>query len=262
MSSTLNNLLTYEVTDNIAILTLNRPNQQNALSSDLMKALIHKLDEIKDNKNIKVVTIFANGNNFCAGHDLKELKMDKSEKRFKQIFELCSSLMIKIVKLPKPVIAGVHGIATEAGCQLVASCDLAIASENSKFATPGVNIGLFCSTPMVAVSRNVGRKQTMEMLLMGDFISPSKAMDIGLINNVVKNKNIREETLKVAKIIASKSTATVAIGKEAFYKQLEMSIEEAYKYTSKIMSSNMLKQDAQEGISAFIENRNPEWSDK
>jgi enoyl-CoA hydratase/carnithine racemase len=262
MSSTLNNLLTYEVADNIAILTLNRPNQQNALSSDLMKDLIHKLDEIKDNKNIKVVTIFANGNNFCAGHDLKELKMDKSEKRFKQIFELCSSLMIKIVKLPKPVIAGVHGIATAAGCQLVASCDLAIASENSKFATPGVNIGLFCSTPMVAVSRNVGRKQTMEMLLMGDFISPSKAMDIGLINNVVKNKNIREETLKVAKIIASKSTATVAIGKEAFYKQLEMSIEEAYKYTSKIMSSNMLKQDAQEGISAFIENRNPKWSDK
>ena len=262
MSSTLNNLLTYEVADNIAILTLNRPNQQNALSSDLMKALIHKLDEIKDNKNIKVVTIFANGNNFCAGHDLKELKMDKSEKRFKQIFELCSSLMIKIVKLPKPVIAGVHGIATAAGCQLVASCDLAIASENSKFATPGVNIGLFCSTPMVAVSRNVGRKHTMEMLLMGDFISPSKAMDIGLINNVVKNKNIREETLKVAKIIASKSTATVAIGKEAFYKQLEMSIEEAYKYTSKIMSSNMLRQDAQEGISAFIENRNPEWSDK
>jgi len=262
MSSTLNNLLTYEVADNIAILTLNRPNQQNALSSDLMKDLIHKLDEIKDNKNIKVVTIFANGNNFCAGHDLKELKMDKSEKRFKQIFELCSSLMIKIVKLPKPVIAGVHGIATAAGCQLVASCDLAIASENSKFATPGVNIGLFCSTPMVAVSRNVGRKQTMEMLLMGDFISPSKAMDIGLINNIVKNKNIREETLKVAKIIASKSTATVAIGKEAFYKQLEMSIEEAYKYTSKIMSSNMLKQDAQEGISAFIENRNPKWSDK
>src|SRR5210317_1230656 len=190
MSSTLNNLLTYEVADNIAILTLNRPNQQNALSSDLMKDLIHKLDEIKDNKNIKVVTIFANGNNFCAGHDLKELKMDKSEKRFKQIFELCSSLMIKIVKLPKPVIAGVHGIATAAGCQLVASCDLAIASENSKFATPGVNIGLFCSTPMVAVSRNVGRKQTMEMLLMGDFISPSKAMDIGLINNIVKNKNI------------------------------------------------------------------------
>ena len=262
MSSTLNTLLTYVVADNIAILTLNRPNQQNALSSDLMKALIHKLDEIKDNKNIKVVTIFANGNNFCAGHDLKELKMDKSEKRFKQIFELCSSLMIKIVKLPKPVIAGVHGIATAAGCQLVASCDLAIASENSKFATPGVNIGLFCSTPMVAVSRNVGRKQTMEMLLMGDFISPSKAMDIGLINNIVKNKNIKEETLKVAKIIASKSTATVAIGKEAFYKQLEMSIEEAYKYTSKIMSSNMLRQDAQEGISAFIENRNPKWSDK
>ena len=262
MSSTLNNLLTYEEKNKIAILTLNRPNQQNALSSELMKALIFKLDEIKDNKNIKVVTLFANGNNFCAGHDLKELKMDKSEKRFKQIFKLCSTLMVKIVKLPKPVIAGVHGIATAAGCQLVASCDLAIASENSKFATPGVNIGLFCSTPMVAVSRNVSRKHTMEMLLMGDFITPSKAKDIGLINNVVKNENLKGETLKAASIIASKSTATVAIGKEAFYKQLEMNIEEAYEYTSKVMSSNMLRQDAQEGISAFIENRNPVWSDK
>ena len=170
--------------------------------------------------------------------------------------------MLKIVKLPKPVIAGVHGIATAAGCQLVATCDLAIASNSSKFATPGVNIGLFCSTPMVAVSRNIHRKQTMEMLLMGDFIDPIKAKEIGLINRIVKEKDLKEETLKVARIIASKSTATVAIGKEAFYKQLEMGIEDAYKYTSKVMSSNMLQQDAQEGISAFIENRDPIWSDK
>ena len=261
MSSSLNNLLTYEENNKIAILTLNRPNQQNALSSELMKALIYKLDEIKDNKNIKVVILLANGKNFCAGHDLKELKIDKSEKRFKQIFELCSKLMLKIVRLPKPVIAGVQGIATAAGCQLVASCDLAIASNTSKFATPGVNIGLFCSTPMVAVSRNVNRKQTMEMLLLGEFITPLKAKDIGLINNIVKDNNLKKETLKVAKIIASKSTATVAIGKEAFYKQLEMGIEDAYKYTSKVMSSNMLQQDAQEGISAFIENRDPIWSD-
>ena len=261
MSSSLNNLLTYEENNKIAILTLNRPNQQNALSSELMKALIYKLDEIKDNKNIKVVILLANGKNFCAGHDLKELKIDKSEKRFKQIFELCSELMLKIVRLPKPVIAGVQGIATAAGCQLVASCDLAIASNTSKFATPGVNIGLFCSTPMVAVSRNVNRKQTMEMLLMGEFITPLKAKDIGLINNIVKDNNLKKETLKVAKIIASKSTATVAIGKEAFYKQLEMGIEDAYKYTSKVMSTNMLEQDAQEGISAFIENRDPIWSD-
>ena len=262
MSSTKKNLLLYEEIDDIAILTLNRPNQQNALSSNLMEALLKKLNDIENNKNIKVVTIFSNGKNFCAGHDLKELNLDKSEERFKKIFELCSKLMLKIVKLPKPVIAGVQGIATAAGCQLVASCDLAIASNNSKFATPGVNIGLFCSTPMVAVSRNVNRKQTMEMLLLGEFISPSKAQEIGLINKTVNDKNLKEETIKMAKTIALKSPTTVAIGKEAFYRQLEMSIEEAYKYTSQVMSKNMLEKDAQEGISAFIENRNPKWSDK
>ena len=184
------------------------------------------------------------------------------DERFKKIFELCSELMLKIVKLPKPVIAGVQGIATAAGCQLVASCDLAIASNNSKFATPGVNIGLFCSTPMVAVSRNVNRKQTMEMLLLGEFIPPLKAQEIGLINKIVSDKNLKEETIKMAKIIASKSPTTVAIGKEAFYKQLEMSMEEAYQYTSQVMSKNMLEKDAQEGISAFIENRAPKWTDK
>ena len=262
MSLDINNLLNYEEKNTIAILTLNRPKQQNALSTDLMRALISKLDEIKNNKNIKVVTLFANGNNFCAGHDLKELKLDKSEKRFKEIFRLCSQLMTRIVKLPKPVIAGVQGIATAAGCQLVASCDLAIAANNARFATPGVNIGLFCSTPMVAVSRNVSRKRTMEMLLMGDFINANKALAFGLINNVVKDEKLKGETLKIAKNIATKSTATVAIGKEAFYKQLEMGLEDAYAYTSKVMSSNMLEKDAQEGISAFIENRDPIWSDK
>ncbi|MAU27921.1 MAG: enoyl-CoA hydratase [Pelagibacterales bacterium] len=262
MSLDINNLLNYTEEDTIAILTLNRPNQQNALSTDLMRALVSKLDKIKNNKNIKVVTLFANGNNFCAGHDLKELKLDRSEKRFKEIFELCSQLMTRIVKLPKPVIAGVQGIATAAGCQLVASCDLAIAAKNATFATPGVNIGLFCSTPMVAVSRNVSKKRTMEMLLMGNFINANKALDFGLINNVVEDKKLKDETLKIAKNIATKSTATVAIGKEAFYKQLEMSLEDAYAYTSKVMSSNMLEKDAQEGISAFIENRDPIWSDK
>jgi len=262
MLSNLNSLLHYEEIDEIAVLTLNRPKQQNALSTALMNELIQKLNRIEDNKKIKVVTIFSNGNNFCAGHDLKELKIDKSEERFKKIFELCSELMLKIVKLPKPVIAGVQGIATAAGCQLVASCDLAIASNNSKFATPGVNIGLFCSTPMVAVSRNVNRKQTMEMLLLGEFISPSKAQEMGLINKIVSDKDLKEETIKMAKIIASKSPSTVAIGKEAFYKQLEMSLDEAYKYTSQVMSMNMLEKDAQEGISAFIENRDPKWSDR
>ena len=262
MSLDINNLLNYEEKETIAILTLNRPKQQNALSTDLMRALISKLDKIKNNKNIKVVTLFANGNNFCAGHDLKELKLDKSEKRFKEIFELCSQLMTRIVKLPKPVIAGVQGIATAAGCQLVASCDLAIAAKNAKFATPGVNIGLFCSTPMVAVSRNVSKKRTMEMLLLGNFINANKALDFGLINNVVQDEKLKDETLKIAKNISTKSTTTVAIGKEAFYKQLEMGLEDAYVYTSKVMSSNMLEKDAQEGISAFIENRDPIWSDK
>ena len=261
MSEKLNNLLIYNEIDNIAVLTLNRPKQQNALSSDLMTAILNKLNQIENNKNIKVVTIFANGNNFCAGHDLKELKIDKNEERFENIFELCSKLMLKIVKLPKPVIAGVQGIATAAGCQLVASCDLVIASDNSKFATPGVNIGLFCSTPMVAVSRNVNRKQMMEMLLLGEFVSPSKAQEIGLINKIVNKEELETETIKVAKIIASKPTTTVAIGKKAFYKQLDMNIEDAYKYTSKVMSTNMLEKDAQEGISAFIDNRDPKWSD-
>jgi enoyl-CoA hydratase/carnithine racemase len=262
MSSTKNNLVLYEEIDEIAVLTLNRPNQQNALSSNLMEALLKKLNDVENNKKIKVVTIFSSGKNFCAGHDLKELKIDNSEKRFKEIFELCSKLMLKIIKLPKPVIAGVHGIATAAGCQLVASCDLAIASNNSQFATPGVNIGLFCSTPMVAVSRNVNRKNTMEMLLLGEFIPPSKAKEIGLINKIVSNKNLKKETIKIAQIIALKSSTTIAIGKEAFYKQLDLNIEEAYKYTSKVMSKNMLEKDAQEGISAFIENRDPKWSDK
>jgi enoyl-CoA hydratase/carnithine racemase len=262
MPSNINSLLLYEEIGEIAVLTLNRPKQQNALSSELMKELLQKLNSIEDNKKIKVVTIFSNGNNFCAGHDLKELKIDKSEERFKKLFKLCSELMLKIVKLPKPVIAGVQGIATAAGCQLVASCDLAIASNNSKFATPGVNIGLFCSTPMVAVSRNVNRKQTMEMLLLGEFIPPSKAQDLGLINKIVSDKDLKEETIKMAKVIASKSPTTIAIGKEAFYKQLEMTIEEAYEYTSQVMARNMIEKDAQEGISAFIENRDPKWSDK
>ena len=167
--------------------------------------------------------------------------------------------MISIVKLPKPVIASIQGTATAAGCQLVASCDLAIASKSSKFATPGVNIGLFCSTPMVAVSRNVNKKQTMEMLLMGNLISPIKAKEIGLINQIVENDKLENKTIEMANTIASKSAATVAIGKEAFYRQLEMGLEDAYEYTSKVMTINMLKQDAQEGINAFLNHRDPQW---
>ena len=220
------------------------------------------LNKLKENKS-KIKMIFENLHQYLCAHIENQInELDISEKRFKEIFELCSQLMTRIVKLPKPVIAGVQGIATAAGCQLVASCDLAIAAKNATFATPGVNIGLFCSTPMVAVSRNVSKKRTMEMLLMGNFINANKALDFGLINNIVEDKKLKDETLKIAKNIATKSTATVAIGKEAFYKQLEMSLEDAYAYTSKVMSSNMLEKDAQEGISAFIENRDPIWSDK
>ena len=254
-----NNILLYEELKSIAHLTLNRPKAQNALSSKLLNKIYDALHKIEKNKDIKVVIISSNGKNFCAGHDLKELSMDKSKERFNKIFNLCSKVMTKIVKLPKPVIASVKGTATAAGCQLVASCDLAIASKNSKFATPGVNIGLFCSTPMVAVSRNVNKKQTMEMLLLGNLISPGKAKEIGLINQVVENNELKNKTIEMAKIIASKSASTVSIGKEAFYRQLEMGLDDAYKYTSKVMTINMLKQDAQEGINAFLNNRDPNW---
>ena len=262
MSLDINNLLNYTEEDTIAILTLNRPNQQNALSTDLMRALVSKLDKIKNNKNIKVVTLFANGNNFCAGHDLKELKLDRSEKRFKEIFELCSQLMTRIVKLPKPVIAGVQGIATAAGCQLVASCDLAIAAKNATFATPGVNIGLFCSTPMVAISRNLSNKHSMEMLLTGELISSDKAAKIGLINDVIEINKLKDFVLDKAQKISKKSSVTLKIGKEAFYKQLDMKLSDAYDYASKVMVQNMLKLDAKEGIDAFIDKREPNWKDK
>tara|TARA_B100002052_G_scaffold97398_2_gene89926 strand:- start:1271 stop:2053 length:783 start_codon:yes stop_codon:yes gene_type:complete len=257
--SIINNILIYKEIDNVAYLTLNRPKAQNALSTDLLENLLTELKKIELNKSIKVVVISSNGKNFCSGHDLKELAIDKRKERFKKLFQLCSEVMMKIVKLPKPVIASVKGTATAAGCQLVASCDLAIASKNSKFATPGVNIGLFCSTPMVAVSRNVNKKQTMEMLLLGNLISPSKAKEIGLINQIVENDKLESKTMDIANKIASKSAATVAIGKEAFYKQLEMGLEDAYRYTSEVMTINMLKQDAQEGIDAFLSHRDPEW---
>ena len=256
-----NDILLYEKLNNIAYLTLNRPQAQNALSTELLSRLFEELIKIEKNKDIKVVVIASNGKNFCSGHDLKELALDRSKERFNKIFKLCSKVMTKIVKTPKPVIASVKGTATAAGCQLVASCDLAIASKNSKFATPGVNIGLFCSTPMVAVSRNINKKQTMEMLLLGELISSYRAKNLGLINKIVDNKKLKNETIKMAKTIASKSSSTLAIGKEAFYKQLEMGLEDAYKYTSMVMTTNMLKKDAQEGINAFINHRNPKWDE-
>jgi len=245
--------------DGIAVLTLNRPASRNPLSRAMMRELQVNLDEIKENAQIKAVIIAGNGHAFCAGHDLKEIRKNNRREIFDELLAQCSRLMTSIVRLPKPVIARVHGIATAAGCQLVASCDLAIASENATFATPGVNIGLFCSTPMVAVSRAVGRKQTMEMLMTGEEISAATAQEFGLINRVVSPSELGSATFDLAKKIASKSPLTVRIGKEAFYKQLEMDLDSAYGYTSEVMAENMMAADAQEGIDAFMQKRDPIW---
>jgi enoyl-CoA hydratase/carnithine racemase len=251
----------------IAILTLNRPQARNSLSEALLQALGDELSAIARDRAVRVVVLAANGPAFSAGHDLKELNAHRSEADrgrayFKHIMGLCSRVMQKIVTLPQPVIAAVQATATAAGCQLVASCDLAVASQAAKFATPGVNIGLFCSTPMVALSRNVSRKHAMQMLLTGDLISASEAVRIGLVNEVVPADQERAAAIKLAEKIAAKSTAIVKIGKEAFYRQAEMSLADAYDYASQVMVENMLARDAEEGISAFIEKRDPKWQDR
>ena len=251
----------------IAILTLNRPQARNSLSEALLQALGDALSAIARDRAVRVVVLAANGPAFSAGHDLKELNAHRSEADrgrayFKHIMGLCSRVMQQIVTLPQPVIAAVQATATAAGCQLVASCDLAVASQAAKFATPGVNIGLFCSTPMVALSRNVSRKHAMRMLLTGDLISADEAVRIGLVNEVVPAGQERAAAIKLAEKIAAKSTAIVKIGKEAFYRQAEMSLADAYDYASQVMVENMLARDAEEGISAFIEKRDPKWQDR
>jgi len=246
----------------IAWLTLNRPNAYNALSSDLMSELISSLNSIANERETKVVVIKGAGKGFCAGHDLQEMKVNNNETFLENFFAQCCVLMQTIVNLPQPVIAQVHGTAAAAGCQLVASCDLAFADDNATFATPGVNIGLFCSTPMVAVSRKINRKKMMEMLLLGDKIDSKTAVEHGLINRRVPAKLLNKAVSEVANKIASKSPLTLKIGKEAFYKQLEMPLSKAYEYTSKVMIQNMQAQDAHEGISAFIEKRLPVWIGK
>lgn len=248
-------------------LTMNNPNKKNPLSESMMSILMEGIKDASADHSIKVIVLAANGDVFSSGHDLKEITSaraneDKGESYFKELFDYCSTLMQLIVNTRQPVIAEVDGIATAAGCQLVASCDLAIASNESKFATPGVNLGLFCSTPMVALTRNVNKKNAMEMLLTGDFINAKKAKEIGLINNNVSKKNLIMEVNKLAEKIASKSTMTVSIGKKAFYEQAEMDLSAAYNYTSKTMTDNLLKYDAKEGIEAFIKKRPPEWQDK
>ncbi|HUO88796.1 MAG TPA: enoyl-CoA hydratase [Rhizomicrobium sp.] len=245
-------------------LTLNRAGARNALSVALMGALQEALDGAAADKSVRVLIISADGPAFSSGHDLKEMTArradaDKGKAFFAALFEQCSRLMQTIVRHPKPVIAQIQGIATAAGCQLVASCDLAVASSAARFATPGVNIGLFCSTPMVALSRNVSRKHAMEMLLTGEMIPAEDALRIGLVNRVVAPEALGTETMRLAEQIASKPRATVKTGKEAFYRQLEMPLADAYAYTSRVMTENMLAAEAEEGIGAFVGKREPRW---
>jgi len=246
--------------DGLTWLTLNRPAARNALSVALMTALEREIAAIAADPSVKVVIIGGAGPAFCAGHDLREMRSDPRRETYKALFAQCSRLMMSIVRLPKPVIARVHGIATAAGCQLVATCDLAVAAETARFATPGVNIGLFCSTPMVALSRAVPRKAAMEILLTGELISAAHAREIGLVNRVVPDALLDEETEALARQIAAKSPLTLAIGKEAFYRQAEMDLESAYRYTAEVMTRNMLARDAEEGIDAFLAKRQPVWS--
>jgi len=251
----------------IAVLLLNRPAARNSLSEDLLKALAAAFADIADDKTVRAVVLAANGPAFCAGHDLKELTArradaDGGRAYFKHIMTICSAMMQQIVNLPQPVIAAVHGVASAAGCQLVASCDLAIASAAARFATPGVDIGLFCSTPMVALSRNVARKHAMEMLLTGAMVSAEDAARIGLINRVVAAGEERQAALRLAQDIAAKSSYVLKIGKQAFYRQAELSLADAYRYASEVMTENMMARDAEEGICAFIEKRDPSWEDR
>jgi enoyl-CoA hydratase/carnithine racemase len=260
-------ILLRENAGSIAVLTLNRPAARNALSQAMIAELHAALNDIHGDQSVRAVVIAANGNAYCAGHDMKELTArradaDRGRAFFAGTMAACSAMMQAIVHLPKPVVAAVQGVATAAGCQLVASCDLAVASERASFATPGVDIGLFCSTPMVALSRNVPPKQAMEMLLTGEPVSADRAREMGLINRVVKAATERDAAIALAQQVALKSAYTVKIGKAAFYRQLEMNLADAYRYASEVMTENMMARDAEEGIGAFIEKREPKWVDE
>ncbi len=256
---TADSILLREDRDGVATLTMNRPAQRNALSMALMAEMIGALEAIHGDSNVKAVVIAGAGPAFCAGHDLKEIRANPGREIYEALFSRCSQLMLTVTRLRQPVIARVHGIATAAGCQLVATCDLAVAADNSRFATPGVNIGLFCSTPMVALTRAVGRKAAMEMLLTGDMIAAADAMQIGLINRAVPEAQLDEMVYGLARQIAAKSPLTLAIGKEAFYRQIDKPLDEAYAYASEVMTRNMLARDAEEGIDAFLAKRHPVW---
>lgn len=256
------NIIVTFLTKGISRIKLNNPSNYNALSSRTIKSLINIFKSLNNDNKTKVIILEGSGKGFSAGHDLEEIRSLKNKTKYKKLFNSCSKLMLEIIEGRKPVIAKVHGAAFAAGCQLVASCDLAISSDDAIFATPGVNIGLFCSTPMVAVSRKVSRKKTMQMLLTGDPIKATYAKEIGLINDHYPISRLEDEVLKLAKKIASKSNLTIKIGKKAFYKQLEMPLSKAYKYTSKVMTENAMEIDAKEGISAFLEKRKPQWKNK
>ena len=243
----------------ICRLTLNRPDQYNALSLEVLENMISHLEDIGKNESIRVVIIAAQGKAFCPGHDLKEMRGDRTQEFGDKLFGTCSDMMLAIRNLPQPVIAEVQGIATAAGCQLVATCDLAVAADHVKFGVSGINMGLFCSTPSVALSRNVPPKQALEMLLTGEFITAERARELGLVNRVVPADKLREETDALATLIASKAPDAVRIGKEMFYKQLNLDIEQAYDYASERIVCNMLTDDVEEGLDAFTEKRKPVW---
>ena len=248
----------FEMDGPTARLTMNRPEKRNALSLAHMQELIRCLEAIGEGKEAQVVVLGGNGPAFCAGHDLSEM-VGRDPEFYRHLFDVCCELMETIQRIPQPVIARVHGVATAAGCQLAATCDLVVASEEARFATPGVKIGLFCSTPMVALSRSVGQKRAMEMLLTGDFISAERALAEGLVNRVVSAAELEAETQKLADKIVEASPLVIGVGKQAFYRQIEMPVEQAYAYTKEVMSFNASFADAQEGICAFLEKRKPEW---
>jgi len=253
--------LLFQIDAPVAVVTLNRPDRRNALSLDLMRELIERLDSIAKSKEIGAVILAANGPAFSAGHDLGELR-EKGIEYYREVFDVCTRMMTRIQSIPQPVIAEVGGIATAAGCQLVATCDLAVAAEEARFATPGVRIGLFCTTPMVALTRAIGRKRALEMLLTGTPIDARTAAEWGLINRVVTTEKLREESLALARKIAEASPLTVATGKQAFYAQIDLDQNKAYDYAKEVMSVNALAEDAQEGIGAFLEKRKPCWRDR
>ncbi len=262
MIKNIENVIAKSSENGISRIIIDHPKSYNSLSEKTIKSLIQVFNYYNKDEKTKVIIVEGSGKGFSAGHNLKEVRSFRKKTEYNKLFNLCSKLMLEIVEGKKPVIAKVHGAAFAAGCQLVASCDLAFSSDDAIFATPGVNIGLFCSTPMVAVSRKVSRKKTMKMLLTGEPIDARYAKEIGLINDHFPISELETEVLKLAEKIASKSNLTIKIGKKAFYKQLEMPLSKAYKYTSKVMTENMMSFDAKEGISAFLEKRKPSWKNK